>query len=250
MTSIPPIITPPELINYPGRKSANGVFQLIFNHLAKSHVLLSPFLGSGAIESAAHYFSAMHAAQSTLVVSADIDEKVYASWMNVKPPNFLVYPFPWLAFLTNHLKIYPNAVLFLDPPYLLSAIRSNKHLYKYNFVDSDMLQLLHFIKDLPQKVMLCHPICDMLSGILTDWRKVPFTYATRQGKGADCLWMNYNPANEQLYTYDYLGDDFTTRQRILKNHKSLTSKFSALSYHEQLKFLAFVKQKSNFINPL
>jgi len=123
--------------------------------------------------------------------------------------------------------------VYLDPPYLMSARRGQRDLYRYEFGSRDEhLSLLSLICTLPCMVAISGYWSRLYHNMLDGWRVVTFQAHTRQGMATEYLWMNY-PEPTMLHDYRYLGSNFRERERIKRKAKRWVKRFLELDSLER-----------------
>lgn len=136
----------------------------------------------------------------------------------------------------SFLESYPftgGEFVYLDPPYLLEARRSQRPIYAYEYTRQQHVELLEIIRGLPCNVAISGYKSEMYDRHLKGWRLVTFEAMTRGGKLAtECVWMNYPPP-VALHDYRYLGGDYRERERIKRKAKRWRQRFDKLPILER-----------------
>lgn len=137
-----------------------------------------------------------------------------------------------LEFLSS-FSFQGDEFVYLDPPYLMSARRGQRDLYRYEFGSRDEhLSLLSLIRTLPCMVAISGYWSRLYHNMLDGWRVVTFQAHTRQGMATEYLWMNY-PEPTMLHDYRYLGSNFRERERIKRKAKRWVKRFLELDSLER-----------------
>jgi hypothetical protein len=107
-----------------------------------------------------------------------------------------------------------SAVVYCDPPYVMSSRRQHRPLYRYELTDADHVRFLRAVRRLRCRVLISGYDCELYRLPLSSWRVVRYRVQTRGGSSAvESLWMNY-PEPDELHDYRYLGNDYRERERI------------------------------------
>ncbi|MPR31960.1 DNA adenine methylase [Salmonirosea aquatica] len=197
---------------YPGGKNGQGVFHNIINVIRPHSVYMELFAGSGAI------FQYKRPALYNLI--NDIDPEVSVKWRGYQIDGYGYEVLQQDA--TEFLSRYPfqeseKYVIYLDPPYPRASRKSSRDLYRYEMTDAQHVELLQTV------LSLSAPHIDFVistyqnpiySYYLKDWELKEFQAQTRKGPATELLYMNYENHLGYLHQYDFLGEDFTDRQRI------------------------------------
>jgi DNA adenine methylase len=85
----------------------------------------------------------------------------------------------------------PDALHFVDPPYVLSTRGDPSKDYAHELSDADHVELLAFLRERRGAVMLCGYPCQIYDDALPDWLRVDRP-ALADGARArtECLWLN------------------------------------------------------------
>lgn len=95
----------------------------------------------------------------------------------------------------------PTTLLYVDPPYVLSARHNNRAQYRHEVDDTHHSDLLAALRECAATVVLsgyAHPLYDEA---LTDWRRVELSATTQQGNNGrtEVLWINRDATNLGLW---------------------------------------------------
>jgi DNA adenine methylase len=221
---------------YPGGKAGAGVYQRIINNIPAHTLYVEPFLGAGAI-----LRNKRPAAQS---IGIDLDFNVLRAFDAPVPYLQLTYAnaLIWLEDQAPYLR-YHNAMIYCDPPYLFTARRSSRPLYRYEMGEhSQHERLLRLLLALIPECSIAisgYP-SSLYSETLSAWRLVTFTAQTRGGTPAtECLWMSY-PEPLALHDYRYLGDDYRQRERIKRKQTRWRNRLANMPAAERYAMLSVI----------
>ena len=180
-------------------------------------------------------------------IGIDADTAVIETWarsyLSFTPNLTLVHgdAIEWLA--NNTLS--DDALIYLDPPYLMNTRRQQRQIYQCELSDHDHERLLNVIKPLRCMVMLSGYWSEMYSDALQGWRTDTFTTRTRGGSLAEeWLWMNF-PEPLELHDYRYLGEDFRERERIKRKVKRWKNRLLNMNSLEKHAIMAAIAELKN-----
>ncbi|MFC7050660.1 DNA adenine methylase [Emcibacter nanhaiensis] len=206
---------------YPGGKNGSGVYQKIINNIPPHRVYIETHLGGGAIMRLKR--------PADVSYGIDIDKAVCASWRAGHGETVLNGDaVTWL----RSYDFCGDEFIYADPPYLMETRRSGP-LYNHEYTREQHIELLEALKALPCAVAVSGYYSDLYSELLDGWRHITFEAMTRGGSMAtEYLWMNY-PEPLELHDYQYLGENFTDRQRIKRKRERWQNKFENLPLMEK-----------------
>lgn len=99
---------------------------------------------------------------------------------------------------------HSNALIYCDPPYLLST-RHGKQ-YKKEMTDQDHIDLLEALKQHKGPALISGYETDLYNDMLKGWNKAEtFCYSQVQTKKKEILWMNFEP-EKQMSIFDVMGE--------------------------------------------
>ncbi len=212
--------------SYPGGKNGSGVYQKIINQMPPHRVYVEAFLGGGAI------MRMKRPAVSSIGIDADGDVISAArEWAGQVPGLTLLHAdgIEWLASST----LDDDALVYLDPPYLMSVRSSPRLIYRYELTEADHMRLLGVIKGLRCMVIISGYWSEMYGRELRGWRLETFTTTTRGGGLAtECLWLNFAKPVE-LHDYRYLGANFRERERIKRKKARWVNRLTGMDSLER-----------------
>lgn len=222
-----------SMSTYPGGKSGSGVYQAIINQLPPHRLYIEAFLGSGAIMRF----------KRPAISSIGIDSDAAVTAAFVAPiPNLALITADALEWLAN-TPIPGDALVYLDPPYLMSTRSSKRAIYPAEFGDVDQhRQLLELARTLPCPVAISGYYSDLYAELLPGWRSITFPAMTRGGGVAtEWLWMNYPPPFE-LHDCQYLGKNFRERERINRKKRRWSERLKRMDPLERQAMLAAIDE--------
>lgn len=227
------------LDNYPGAKTNSGILQFLINRIPHHERYFELFAGSASL-----YFAKKLALQNVIM---DRDEEVYRALgtkLSEGYPYKYIHETPassttelscrdaqqWLWDNTDELR-WPDFI-YLDPPYPFLSRRSGKSYYRHEMTNDDHVQLLTTIRTVKAKIMISTRQNDLYDEYLYDWRKDVFKTVDRAGRAEEIIYMNY-PVPDLLHQYDYVGQNFSDRQRIRRKVSRFSNKIQDLPPYER-----------------
>jgi len=220
--------------SYVGNKNFSNVIHFLVNHLPLSNRYFSLFFGSGGLENSVYTASA-----KWICSEINPECKKYE-----KPPQSII-AFLDYKDLIESFVFTDSDLIFADPPYLLSSIRSGKNYYPFRFTTHDHIEFLNYMISNNSKIIITHPECGLYSSFLQEWFSFPFSYMTRGGMFHDCLYTNFSIGSRvELLSYDCLGHNFIDRQRIKRQRLNIVNKFKRLNPQIRFALLAALKKEN------
>jgi DNA adenine methylase len=221
--------------NYFGSKWVDGFYQRIINYIRPHIFFVEGFVGNGGV------FCNLLPCEAAYL--NDVNPDVAAAWNALYESDADVYirNQDFVEFFEKGKALFDQkkTVVYLDPPYPLSTLKS-KHRYPCSMQDDEHRVLLRYVKGLVCDVLISTYPNDIYAEELAGWWFVDFEVVTRSGKMAtERLYMNYDPATiTELHDYRYFGNDFRERERYKRIAKNLAGKFDRMSVIERNAILA------------
>jgi len=212
--------------SYFGGKSGSGTYQTIINQIPPHSLYVEGFAGLAGV------YRRIRPAQESLLV--EINPDTIASLIDLGVDQRNIYKGSMLDVLQDFKSTldYNHVFIYLDPPYPLSARKSDTR-YKFELSHEEHILLLRLIRGYQNaKIAISTYLNKMYSHRLRDWRSIQFESQTRRGTATEQLFMNY-PSPEELHDYRYLGKDYRERERITRKLKRWEAKFAELAPLEQ-----------------
>lgn len=214
--------------SYYGGKNGSGVYQKIINCIRPHDVYMELFLGNGAVF--------RHKKPAKFNILNDLSKTVYEKWQAATLGETTLHQCDTIDFLKNY-KFDPTLkyCIYLDPPYPIQSRKEGRKRYECEMTDQDHEELLEILKNLPSNIDIIISTYEneIYKNALVDWHLETFNARTRQYTAIEFLYMNYNPKAGILHQYDYLGEDFTDRQRIKRKIEREIEKLRALPNAER-----------------
>ncbi|AXQ78552.1 DNA adenine methylase [Streptococcus chenjunshii] len=89
----------------------------------------------------------------------------------------------------------PEAVIYIDPPYILST-RARKQ-YSHEMTDNDHIELLELLNQSKAQIILSGYTSDLYDRYLSNWERLEFSATAERGlPRTEVLWMNFQPAQQ------------------------------------------------------
>lgn len=190
--------------NYPGNKHNPALYPHLINLVPPITLWAEATCGSAGLY--------CNMAPASHTVLNDIDPVIFDFWDNQGLPNCTVLNTDAAIILTVYGQS-ETAFIYLDPPYPITSRRSQKALYNYEMSDQDHERLLYHGKKATSYCMFSSYSNPMYDHELRNWNKLQFPVMTHGGKALETVYFNYEPPTE-LHDYQYLGKNFTDRQRL------------------------------------
>ncbi|MCC6288099.1 MAG: DNA adenine methylase [Chitinophagaceae bacterium] len=226
---------------YPGSKMAMGAYQAIINQIPKCKVFVELFAGSAAVS------SKLSMSPGFIVVLNDIDYEISQSLLLSVPAGITVYNKDYRDII-KAFDVLDNVVFFADPPYEMSVRSSQRKYYRYDFETSDTLDFISSMSAVSNKVIITHYPCDLYNTSFESWRKVDYESMTRSGLRLERMYMNYEAS--MLQCCDYVGNDYTDRQRLLRKAIRWKRKLSMLPANEQQYIVKYMSMPSETVDDI
>jgi len=218
---------------YFGGKNGNGTYQNIINKIPPHKRYIELFLGSGAILN-----NKLPALEN---YGVEINRTVIDKF-NYYPFAFISNEcvFSWIK-KNNHLFDIDTFV-YMDPPYPISSRKSSRNVYEYQLSDQQHEEILKILVSMRArcKIAISTYKNDLYTDYLHDWNLFTFDSQTHKGKAREYLYMNY-PDPVELHDYNFLGEDFTDRQRIKRKIQREINKLKRLPTLEKEAILSGIR---------
>lgn len=193
-----------DLSSYPGRKKT--LFQWIVNRIPPHKCYFELFCGSAYIalnKKPAPLRNVINDISPNLIAVLDYDgsnqQKISMSAMDI--------------IQSDVIPADKDSFVYLDPPYPIEARKSQKRLYKFEMSMDDHQKLLMSILPAKFNCMISTNDNQLYRSMLQSWNCEQITMQTRGGPTKELIYYNYEKPTI-LHQYDYLGENFTERQRI------------------------------------
>lgn len=213
-------------MTYPGGKEGAGVWQRIVNLMPPHAVYVEMFAGGGAVlrhkEPAADTLAFDVDAEALAKLTSD-----YAALNRSGSIRFLAEDsLDWLRKAGG--VIGPGVLIYADPPYPLSARRTDRTNYARDLTDEEHVDMLERLTLTAARVMVSGYRCPIYDAWLADWTRIDYQAMTRGGVMVDeSLWLNFRPP-QRLHGYARVGTDYRERERIKRKRKRWLANFAEL----------------------
>lgn len=230
-----------DINNYPGSKNGSGVKEWIINNIPEYEIFLELFGGSAIIT---RTLSQMVPEATYDVYEAD--EGTYNQLVEVKAREKAAYGII-LYDGVNLLKSWTETnrktlpFIYADPPYIKEARRGGRDLYNYEWTIDQHLEFLNFAIQYKGMMMISGYDHHIYNDVLSGWPTKTFRTMTRSGIAYEKIWMNYEPENYPLATTEFLGKNFTDRQRIKRKVQGYETRLRQMPLHERQAILTRLK---------
>lgn len=220
-------------IKYTGHKNINGVYQAIINEIPIITDFYELFCGS------------CHLSKILLSITTQVNYHINdLSSGVIDKYNFtsaITTTFDAIDII-NNINDYEgsNKLIFLDPPYIHASRPNNTNIYEFEMSDLQHLKLFQSIIAANVKIILIHPkgyLYDELINLGWRYKEVSIRYHNKTS--IERIYMNYEvPSN--LLTYQFLGFNFTDRQRIKRKCIRFSQKLLLLPVLERLAIIEYI----------
>jgi DNA adenine methylase len=182
-----------------GSKAQAGVFQRIIGQMPPHSVYVEAFFGSGQV-----FWRKRRAERSIIIdlLPGGIAKAGAEAGVNAMVGDAIS--------LLPKLALPAGAVLYCDPPYLLST-RKGRIYYEHEMNEDQHASLLALLQELDCRVLLSGYPSELYSSQLQGWRCITYRTRTRGKTVTECLWCNF-PEPQELHDWRFAGKNF--RQRL------------------------------------
>lgn len=229
---------PAGLENYPGSKGGSGVYQRIISEIPTTRTYVEGFCGGAGV-----YRHMRRCSRSWLL---DADPRVIQAWDQVASPDTTVLQGDFLELVSGEAGTSsplldamrdPDAVVYLDPPYLDSTVRTPGLYRKWFGSDGQHRSLLRWATLARCRVLISGYWSPLYAEMLEPWRLTRYSAMTRGGVREECLWMNFAPP-VRLHDARFVGGNYRERERIKRRVESWASMYRAMGSGEQQRVLS------------
>ncbi|UCN00059.1 hypothetical protein LCX93_11085 [Sulfurimonas sp. SWIR-19] len=225
-------------MKYLGRKGSSGIYQFIINKIPKHDVYIECFFGTGFISSVKKKAKLNFGIE----ISSALCSKLSMQYLDVDLINgdvFIELP----TLLNSSILSGKNICIYLDPPYLHETRTCvDKCRYEYELTIGQHIQLLSMLEQISNKysnvyILLSGYKSELYMSMLPGWNYFETQCMSRGGKRIESLWCNFNPDNFIKHQYDYVGQNYTDRQRIKRKAKNLIKKLSSIDNNDERQYI-------------
>ena len=212
--------------NYFGSKATSGLCQPIIALMPPHDTYIETHLGGGAI------MQRKPPALRNIAIDRDADAL----------GNFACdYPLEKVCGCAHQFlrsfDFHGRELLYCDPPYLHHT-RSSQRRYRFEYHDSDHVELLELLKSLPCSVILSGYPSALYDDLLKHWRTLELQVMNQAGVRTEKLWFNFTP--DRVHWPAYAGCNFTHRQSIKRKAHSWGRRYQAMPPAERLAVLSSI----------
>lgn len=202
-------------MGYLGSKAQAGVWQRIICQMPAHSVYVEPFAGSAQI-----FFRKRPAVRNVIIdVDAGVHAKIDVAFRKVSAAHAgngveictkIICGDALRELATLKTTLPADAVIYCDPPYLLST-RTSRHRYAHEFsTDEQHTALLTLLKEMPCRVLISGYPSKLYDKLLRGWRCISYQTRTRGRTLTECLWCNF-PEPTELHDWRYFGNGHRER---------------------------------------
>ena len=230
--------------NYLGRKGGSGVAEWIINKMPKHDVYIECFLGHGVI------LYKKEPASINIGIEKDKDLCPLHTHISMLPGSIdknnyriskeIIFDdvFSELPKQLNSFMMANKVIcVYLDPPYLPET-RSDyaRTQYKYELDYSGHIKILSMLEQFKSKnvfFLISGYKSELYMSMLEEWQYFEFQTMSRGGVRTESLWTSFNPDEYVKHDYNYVGSDYTDRQRIKRKIDRWVKKINSLEFDER-----------------
>jgi DNA adenine methylase len=211
-----------------GSKAAMGAAQRVISEMPPHELYIEAFAGGAAVG------RMKRPASQEIYIERDPDTA--ASLNRLMPDRQIVVGDCTRVIVPE--SIPDEAVLYADPPYLMSVRRSAKKYYRYELAsDAEHDRMLSWLKRFRCRVLLSGYRSELYAARLEGWRLVQFGVPTRKGRALECLWCNF-PSMLERHDTRFMGEGFRERERIKRKAVRWARRIQAMPPGERAAVLA------------
>ncbi len=211
-------------MGYFGSKATSGLCQPIIAMMPPHDTYIETHLGGGAIMKRKP--PALHS------IGIDLDRKVLRRF-DCDYPVQRVHGCAHEFLAENDYQ--GSELIYCDPPYL-KRTRTSGRRYRFDYEDSDHIELLELLKRLPCQVMLSGYPSALYDELLGGWRTLELQVMNQGGVRTEKLWFNFTV--DRVHWASFAGKNFTDRQRIKRKAANWGKRYEALPRTERVAVLA------------
>jgi site-specific DNA-adenine methylase len=206
--------------SYFGSKATSGLCQAIIALMPPHDTYIETHLGGGAIMK--------RKPPALRNIGIDIDPQALAQFdcdYPVQRVNGCAH-----RFLAEY-AYQGTELIYSDPPYLLHT-RTSGRKYRFDYEETDHIELLTLLKSLPCHVILSGYPSALYDERLGEWRRLELQVMNQGGVRTEKLWFNFTP--DRVHWVRCAGKNFTDRQRIKRKAANWGKNYRALPRAERL----------------
>ncbi len=230
----------PKKESFTGSKGGSGVKEFIINHIPQCEIFYEGFAGKAIISETLLNCGA----NIKRIVCTEVNPKTYFDLSKkLKHPKVITWLGDFIKMINRETELGLNSKIFyketdcfyFDPPYRMDS-RSHKREYYGDFDWDDnahksFFKLVEMLNNAGSKILISHYPDPIYDEQFKEWNKEDFRTRTRTV--TERLYWNFDLNAHSLATTEFLGNDFTDRQRIKRKVERMTAKINSLPRHER-----------------
>lgn len=229
-------------MSYPGGKGGDGVYQALINLMPPHRTYIEPFLGGGAIM--------RHKKPAFMSIGIDCDLFVTAEWKDHGIPGLIVETDDSLNYLRSAGRFDRHTLIYCDPPYPLSTLKSGRGRYRHMMSDANHRKLLEYLQRLRCMVMVSSYPNPMYAEALNGWNTLTYSAPTRGGGAAtEQVWFNF-PKPTVLHDWRFVGSNYREREKFKRRFKTWTRRLSLMTELERQAMMFALSEANRSTPPL
>jgi hypothetical protein len=216
-------------MRYPGGKFR--CYQKLINLIPPHRVYIETHLGGGAV--------LRHKAPAELNIGIDREAAVIQGFSSGFGYNYQFCAISAEEFLQGY-SFEGDEFVYADPPYWPASRRSRRCAYRYDYTESEHLNLLRILRGLPCRVMISGYKNPVYDENLAGWRTHRFAGTSHTGLRQETVWLNFGPG--LLHDTRFLGHTYRDRQSIKRKRARWAARFRVESPAVQQALLTDLSQ--------
>ena len=93
---------------------------------------------------------------------------------------------------------YPDALIYVDPPYIHASRRDPKHGYRHEMTNEDHRKLAEILRSVRGMVIISSYPCALYEELYSDWRCIEKRTRTLGKSATEVLWLSPNIPEKQM----------------------------------------------------
>lgn len=224
-----------------GSKNNSGLVQFIINLIPEHETFIEAFAGSAVI--------ARNVYDGQRVILIDKDPMVCELLLNQIKNEFDLINDDFIKALKCPFDLWTpkDVFIYADPPYPISSRKGQKELYNCEMTDDQHIELLNLLNNLDCNIMISTRENDIYNKLLKDWTKLEYETIDRGGKAIEQIFINYSTENLKLFTYKFIGKNFTERQYFKRKKANFFKKLKRMSKEQPQLYQSIIKDLNKLI---
>ena len=220
---------------YIGNKNIDGVKQKITSLIPQFTTFIEGFAGGAGIA------KSIYTGDKNIILIEK--NNIQVNVLKKELPRAIVICDCIISYLSEFkFIINPNAVIFLDPPYLFETRHNNTIYYDYELQYSDHVQLLMSLLQLPCNVIIIHPVHYLYDKMLFSWNYKNVTIRYHRKNSLEKIYYNF-PYHIARNDYTGQGKNNIDRQRLKRKTFRFVQKLKKMPELERMILLDALRKE-------